>query len=79
MIPLRINSLLEPVVFADDTCVIISGKNFEEVCSMARLVCNMIEWFGANKLVLNLDKTNIMKFTTINSSCSALHIGYKEN
>jgi hypothetical protein len=32
----------------------------------------------ANKLVLNLDKTNIMKFKTSNSSHSTLHIGYKE-
>jgi hypothetical protein len=38
----------------------------------------MIEWFTANKLVLNLDETNIMKFVTNNSLHSALHIGYKE-
>jgi hypothetical protein len=34
----------------------------------------MTEWFTANKLVLNLDKTNIMKFITNNSP----QIGYKE-
>jgi len=38
----------------------------------------MIECFSAKKLVLNLDKTNIMKFITKNSSHSTLHIGYKE-
>jgi hypothetical protein len=38
----------------------------------------MIEWFTANKLVLNLDKTNIMKFIMNNSPHSALHTGYKE-
>jgi hypothetical protein len=37
------------------------------------------KWFGANELVLNLDKTNITKFVTINLPCSALHTGYKEN
>jgi len=31
-----------------------------------------------NNLVLNLDKTNIMKFITQNSSHSTLHIGYRE-
>jgi len=36
------------------------------------------KWFAANKLVLNLDKTNIMKFVTKNSSHSTSHIGYKE-
>ena len=38
----------------------------------------MLECFSANNLVLNLDKTNIMKFITKNSSHSTLHIGYKE-
>ena len=38
----------------------------------------MIKWLAANKLVLNLDKTNIMKFITNNLSHAKLHIGYKE-
>ena len=38
----------------------------------------MIKWFAANNLVLNLDKTNIIRFITRNSSHSTLHIGYKE-
>jgi hypothetical protein len=38
----------------------------------------MIELFTANKLVLNLDKTNIVKFIMNNSPHSALCIGYKE-
>ena len=37
----------------------------------------MIQQFAANNLVLNLDKTNIMKLITKNSSHSTLHIGYK--
>jgi hypothetical protein len=38
----------------------------------------MIEWFAANKLVLNLEKTNIMKFVTKNSPHCALTISYKD-
>jgi len=38
----------------------------------------MIKWFSANNLVLNLDKTSIMKFIAKNSSHSTLYIGYKE-
>ena len=46
---------------------------------MSNLVlCHVTKWIAANKLVLNLDKTNIMKFITKNSSHSTLHIGYKE-
>ena len=37
----------------------------------------MIKWFAANNLGLNLDKTNIMKHVTKNSSHSTLYIGYK--
>jgi hypothetical protein len=38
----------------------------------------MIRWCAANNLVVNFDKTNLMKFTTKNSSHSALYVGYKE-
>jgi len=37
----------------------------------------MIKWFAANNLVLNLAKMNIMKFITMNSTHSTLHIGYE--
>jgi len=36
----------------------------------------MIQWFAANNLVLNLDKANIMKIITMNSTHSTLYIGY---
>jgi hypothetical protein len=41
-VPLRINSPSEPILFADDTSVIISSKHFEEFCSMARLVLSQV-------------------------------------
>ena len=77
--PLRINYVSETILFADDIRVIISSRNFEEFCSVPNLVLShRIKWFVANNLVLNLDKTSIMKFITNNSSHSMLHIGYKE-
>jgi hypothetical protein len=41
------------------------------------VLTRMIEWFTANKLVLNLDKTNIMKIITKNSPRCALRIDYR--
>ena len=38
----------------------------------------MIEWFSANKLVLNLEKTNIIKFVTINQAYCTLTVSYKD-
>ena len=46
---------------------------------MSNLVLSrMIKWFAANNLVRKLDKTNILKFITKNSSHFTLCIGYEE-
>jgi hypothetical protein len=76
---LRINYISEPVLFAYDNSATISSRNFEDFCSVSNLVfSHMIKWFVIS-LVLNLDKTNMMKFRTKNESHSTLYIGYKEN
>jgi len=78
-LPLRINSVSEPVLFVGDTGIKISRRNLKDFCSLSNLVLShMIKWFAAYNLVLNLDKMNVMKFTTKNSSHSTLHFGYKE-
>jgi len=78
-LPLRLNSVSEPVLFVGDTSIIISRRNFKEFCSVSNLVLShMIKWFAADNLVLNLDKMNVMKFITKYSSHSTLLIGYKE-
>jgi hypothetical protein len=38
----------------------------------------MIKWIAANNLVLNLDKMDIIKIITNDSSHSTSHIAYKE-
>jgi hypothetical protein len=75
---MRINYFAEPILFADDTSIIISIRNFRDFSTTSNLVLSrVIEWFAANKLVLNLEKTNTMKFVTNNSPHCALTIGYK--
>jgi hypothetical protein len=76
-LPLRINSLSEPILFDDDAGVIISSIKFEDFCTISNLILSHVtEWFAANKLVLNLEKTNIMKSVTNNSPHCAVTIGY---
>jgi len=76
---LQINSLAEPILFFDDASVIISNENFIDFTTSANQVLeHMIEWFSANKVVLNLEKTNIMKFVTINQPYCALAVSYKD-
>lgn len=58
-------SVSEPVLFDDDTGVIISSKNVQGFCSVLNLVlCYMIKLFAASKFVTYLDKTNVLKFVT---------------
>jgi len=45
------------ISFADDISVIISSRNFEDLCSLSNLVLlHTMKWFSANKLVLNIDE-----------------------
>jgi hypothetical protein len=77
-LPQRINSVSEPILFADHTGVTISSRIFEDFCTMSNLVLpGIIKWFAASILVLNLDKTNIIIFIKSYSSHSILYIGYK--
>ena len=47
---------------------------------MSNLVFSqMIKWFVANNLVLNLDKMYMIKFITKNASHSTLHIAMKKS
>jgi hypothetical protein len=41
------------------------------------VLSHTIKWSVANNLILNLDKINIMKSITINSTHSALHTDYE--
>jgi hypothetical protein len=62
-----IKTLSEPIIFTDDTSVIIPNKKVS-FCTLANSVLShMSKWFIANKLALNLDKTKIIKFVTYNS------------
>jgi hypothetical protein len=47
------NSVAEPVLFADNTSVLISSRNFCDFCTVSNLVLShMIKWFATNKLLL---------------------------
>ncbi len=51
------------ILFADDTTVYLSGNNKSNMFSeMRNDLCCLIDWFRANKLSLNLGKTNYVLF-----------------
>jgi hypothetical protein len=74
-LPPTINTLSEPLIFADNASAIVSGENFHEFCTMSNIIHSHVrKWFTANKLALNLGKTNI-KFIKNNLPQHALNIG----
>jgi hypothetical protein len=76
-LPPTINTLSELILFTDDTSVTTSSKNFEDFSTISQTVLfHMSKWFTSNKLVLNLSKTNIIKFITNKSPQYDLKIGY---
>ena len=73
------NSKLESVLTADDTSALTSSGNFKDFCSLSHWVLSRrVKWCAPNRLVLNVDYTNILQFIIKNSSHSTLCIGYKE-
>lgn len=57
------SKFLEFIIFADDTNIIASHTNYNELMKKTNSELNKLEnWFKINKLALNLTKTNYIKF-----------------
>ena len=62
---LTISKIANPILFADDTSLIISNTSPEEFKSNISLVLiETINWFQSNLLTLNCDKTHFLQFLT---------------
>jgi len=62
-LPRHINRFTN-VLFVDDTSILITEKNYENLNQKIRLALDCtITWFKTNQLVLNLMKTNLIKFS----------------
>ena len=62
---IQVSNILEFILFADDTNIFFSGKDY---CSLSNILNNELHnisiWLKANMLSLNLDKTKFMVFKT---------------
>ena len=53
-----------PILFADDTNLFYTGPNISDlVCQINQEIKTIYSWVKANKLSLNIDKTDFMLFT----------------
>lgn len=66
-LPLLLNTISSPTLFADDTSVIISNPDPLVFLDSSTEVLNKLnKWFNANLLFLNFSKTVFIKFKTKN-------------
>ena len=60
----NVSTTLKSILFADDTNIFHTGDDLKEVCeTMSHELDKLNRWFRANKLSLNVSKTNFMIFS----------------
>ena len=60
----RVSSILFTILFADDTTLVASGHNLDLLVSETNQeLCKIQNWISANKLSLNISKTNYIFFS----------------
>ena len=65
----NVSSILRCILFADDTTIICSKYDFNELCTEESSdLIKVNDWFNINKLSFNLNKTNFMLFVNSKSS-----------
>jgi hypothetical protein len=67
-LPRSINKYASPVIYADDTNVLVSANNLKDLQTKIDSTLHYIsDWFLFNGLILNMEKTNMVKFCTNHS------------
>ena len=67
-LPYSINQFARPVLYADDTSVLVTAKNLEDLhIKIDHILYHITEWFSFNGLTLNMEKTTIIKFCSNHS------------
>jgi mannose/fructose/N-acetylgalactosamine-specific phosphotransferase system component IID len=68
----------KPVIYAEDTSVLLTAKNDADLKNKINYALDYVTgWFSANGLALNMEKTNIMKFTPSNRLNETFQIIYQ--
>ena len=68
-LPMFMRAKSTPILFADDTSILISHSNLFDFRNKIQLIfTNLNEWFKNNLLSLNFSKTQLVHFTTRNTN-----------
>jgi hypothetical protein len=72
--PHEIGKIAEVIMFADDTSILCTAKDRQNLTIKLDVVLNhMFTWFQNNQLMINLDKTKMIKFTPTAAMSYPLH------
>lgn len=75
---LGINIDSRPVLFADDTCVLITANDLNELQTKSTSKLNyMSTWFAVNGLSLNIQKTNALHVKSNHLQNDSFQISYQ--
>jgi len=67
-------------LYANDTGILISDNCYEELNrNFNKVLYNSLKCFQANQLVLNMERTKIVKCNSANFSYSALYIAFADH
>lgn len=78
-LPSCIESQAVTVLFADDTSILVRNKSKHKLTDYAsQVLVTLDEWFNANKLVVNVDKTNFIDFVLQNKVKNDIQLWCKD-
>jgi hypothetical protein len=78
-LPLGINTDSKLLLYADDTSVLVSGTNIQELQTKSTVALdNINNWLMRNGLSLNLKKTKLIKFNSNYLNNVPFQIPYKD-
>jgi hypothetical protein len=67
------------LLYADDTSILVSSTNIDEIQLRSKLMLNSLShWFTCNCLSLNVKKTKLLKFDTINRGNMPTHLKFND-
>ena len=78
-LPSALSTDNKSLLYADDTSILVSGINIDEIQERSKLMLNSLsQWFKYNGLSLNLRKTKVLKFETINCDNMPVHLKFND-
>jgi hypothetical protein len=68
-LPKFINDKAVPILFADNTSLLVTSSNYDDLCQQLNTAFHDINvWFKANQIFINFNKTHYIQFTSSNNN-----------